>query len=568
MKIRILTAVPLLCTLTLPVFAQTAQSSWVDQFLSRYKPPMTNTATAGPQQTADPTVQALIRSGALPLTVGDMVRLILENNVDITVNRLTPFERQYLTQSLFRPYEPTIQVSASVSRNTTPSASQLVGASALSELTQNYSVGYSQSFSTGTNYGVSFQLNRNSSNSFFNTFNPYYNGRITYSINQHLMRDGFGKDANMRQIRISQNNKSLSEIDFELQMIDLVTAAQQTYWDLVGAEQNIKIAARSLELAEKTLRDNRRQIEVGTLAPIDVVQAESEVAMRQEQVVVATYSEKQFQDQIKKVISRMSDPGLVLAKLNPIEAIRQPVASDIIPVEEAIRYALESRPELQQVSLALKSNEITRQYTKNQLLPVFDIYASYNQNGIGGTQTLRPGFGTDGVTSVIPGGVGDTFRQLFSYNHTGYAVGFNLQFSLTNKATQAEYSRLLTEQQIVESRRTSIQQQIALQVRNASTQVEMNRARIQTVQKALELARRKLDAEEKKFQLGTSEIFFVLQAQRDLTAAETSETQALVSYTKALVEYDRALGRTLKQNQIQIDKQLQASPKTPVYTGN
>src|SRR3989442_13330142 len=179
------------------------------------------------------------------------------------------------------------------------------------------------------------------SNSLFDTFNPSYFGTITYSISQPLLRN-YGRGVNGRQIRIARNNVTVSEIDFELEMIDLVTAAQNLYWDLVFQREDIKVRKQSLELAEKTLRDNKRQVEIGTMAPIEVVQAESEVAQRQEQMVTTSYTADQTQDRIKRLITNLGDPAMVAAQLDPIEPPQRPSPNDEMRLEDGLKYALES----------------------------------------------------------------------------------------------------------------------------------------------------------------------------------------------------------------------------------
>ena len=178
---------------------------------------------------------------------------------------------------------------------------------------------------------------------------------------------------------------------------------------------------------------------------------------------------------------------------------------------------------------------------------------------MGGVQTNRAGLGGSQITSVVRGGLRDALGQLFGYNYSGYSVGFSLSIPLSNKAGRAEYSKVLTEKQAIESKRTRLAQQIALEVRNAHSQVEMNRARIEAAGKALDLANMQLEAEQKKFQLGVSQLRFVLQEQRNVTQTQTTQMQALVNYAKSLVEYDRAVGRTLRKNNIEIDKQLRVA---------
>src|SRR3989442_4105672 len=297
----------------------TAQSNWVEQFLNRYKPPKVNPAAPGTEQVADEPWQKMVPEGALPMSLNDVIRLMLANSLDVTVNRFSPLVNRYLLETMGRPFEPKLDVSAQANRNTIPPTSQLQvgqGTVPFSQLTHRYSIGYGQTFQTGTALSVGFSVNRNSSNSLFNTFNPSYFGTITYSITQPLLRN-YGRDINAWLIRIARNNVNLSEIDFELQTIDLVTAAENLYWDFVYQREDIKVRQQSLALAEKTLADNKRQVQIGTMARIEVVQAASDDARRQEQMVTTTFTADQTQDQGKKLITNLGDPALVLAHLNP-----------------------------------------------------------------------------------------------------------------------------------------------------------------------------------------------------------------------------------------------------------
>src|SRR5881296_2104963 len=356
-------------------------TNFVKEFLNRYRPSKVGLPAAA-QSSQD--VASLIRTGQLPLSVGDLINLIIQNNLDVGVNRLTPLSSRYLIETMYLPFEPTLHLQATVTRNTSPATSQLIGAESLSTLGGAYSLGFSQALDTGTTLGVDFVMNRNSSNSAFNTFNPSYSGLLRYSFSQHLLKD-YGRANNMRSIRISQNNQKISETQFERQLIDL---------------------------AQKTLSDNQIQVRIGTLAPIDVVQAESEVANRRVQYITSTYSEVQTQDQVKKLITSQGDPGLVLAKLIPSQVVPRPQPSDVLPVEQAIKVALENRPEMKQLQLDLQNRKIDLQYTKNQLLPTVDLIASYSQNGVGGKETIRSGFGpTAPIIAQYNGGITDAFGQ-------------------------------------------------------------------------------------------------------------------------------------------------------------
>jgi outer membrane protein len=547
MKRRVLFLLLVFAGLCSPAFAG---QNWVDQILGTYKPK--------PSPTTGPLTQDrlpnLIRNGEIPLSVIDLINLTLENNLDISVTRLSPLASQYAIATNYRQFEPTLAINANFTSDASRSRTQLTGVDSVSQFVDNFSVGYGQTFKTGTDLLVEFTLNRTSSNDAFSTFNPAWLSRMRYQVTQHLL-SGFGSSINTRGIRIAQNNKTISEVQFERTVIDLVAQAQKSYWDLVFAAADIKIKQDSLALADQTLRDNERQVDVGTLARIDLIQSRSQVATRREELIVSNFTQSQIQDQIKKVFSRGPDPGLVLAKITPTQDASAPADADILPVADAIRVALENRPELRQASLQLRNSDIEIEYAKNQLLPIFDVTASYTHSGIGGTETVREGFGPlAAIIAVNRGGAGDSFGDLLKMNQRGYAFGFNLQIPLGNGARQAEYSRISVEKKTNEENIKAVEQQIALEVRNAITAVEMNKARIEAASTSRELADEQYKAEQRRFMLGASTVRFVLEEQRNLEQMQTNENAALVNYRKALVDYDRALGVTLKKNNIDIEK--------------
>ena len=531
-----------------------ARQNWVNQFLKRYKPPAESTTTPLTQDR----LPALIRNGEIPLSVADLVNLTLENNLDINVSRLSPLASEYAIRTNYRPFEPTLAIDANFTSDASRSRTQLTGVDSVSQFVDNFNITYFQTLQTGTDIAVEFALNRTSSNDAFSTFNPAWFSRMRYSFTQHLL-NGFGKSVNTRGIRVAQNNKTISEVQFERMVIDLVSQAEKSYWDLVFAAADIKVKQDSLALAERTLKDNERQVEVGTLARIDLVQSRSQVSTRREELIVSNFTQTQVQDQIKKVFSRESDPGLILARITPTQDANAPTATDLLPVADAIRVAFENRPELRQASLELRNSEIEIQYAKNQLLPILDINANFTHTGVGGTETVRQGFGPDApILSVVRGGAGDSFGDLLKMNNRGYTFGFLLQIPLGNKAQQAEYSRISVQRKTNEENIKALEQQIALEVRNAITAVEMNKARIDAAIDSRVLAAEQYAAEERRFALGASTVRFVLEEQRNLEQMQTNENAALVNYRKALVDYDRALGMTLKKNNISIEKTVAA----------
>lgn len=526
-----------------PVFAQ---SNWVEAFLDRYS---ASHAVAPPEQTR-----------VLSLDTQDFIRLLLENNRDLIVNRFVPLSNLFLIGSLYRPFVPNFHVLGNVSHTKTPSSNLLAGAASLIVLDHDLNIGIDQTLPTGTVYSVDFDFNRSWTNSIFEVINPAYNGTVRYGITQHLLRD-FGRGVNTAQIRIARNNERISELQFELQIIDQVSQALQSYWDLVFATEDAKVKQRSLNLALKTLADNKVQVEIGSMAPIDLVQAEAEVATRRDDLITSEYNIDELQNEVKTIISREPDAALAQARFNPIEPVRLPDRNPLPPLAQAIQFALENRREMKQATYDVDNQEINREYFKNQKKPILDFAAGYSHFGLGGTQTRRTPLSEGAqIIEVIPGGVGNMFSTLFRQLYPSYNAGFNLIIPLGNRAAEADYGRAVNEKELAELRKAATAQRIALEVRNTYSAVEMSRARVETATTARDLSIRRAAAEQTKFELGTSTVRFVLEEQRNMAQSETNYIQALVNYTKAMVAYDRAVGNTLTSNRIQFDTQIPRQP--------
>jgi outer membrane protein TolC len=522
----------------------------IDRFLSHYKP---SQATLSGPLTPD-RLQGFVRNGEIPLSMTELITLTLENNLDIKVSRLSPVASEYAIRTAYRPFEATLVIDANLTSDTARSRTQLTGVDSVNQAVNNFSVGYFDKLEAGTDLQFDFTLNRTATNNLFSTFNPAWFTSMKYQVTQHFL-NGFGRNVNTRTIRVAKNNKTISDAEFERTVMDLVSQAEKTYWDLVFSAAEIRIRKDSLTLAEKTLSDNLIQVEVGALAKIDLIQSRTQVATRREELIVSTSTQMQIQDRIKKLVSRDPDPGLVLAKISPTQDPNAPAPTDILEPVDALRVALENRPERRQAILQLRNAEIEVEYAKNQLLPIFDVTGSYSHSGVGGTQIIRNGLDPfQPVTAIIRGGAGGAFSDLLNNHSRGYALGFNLQIPISNASRQAEYSRVTVEKKTNEDNIRALDQQIALEVRNAITSVEMSKARFEAAAISRELAKEQMEAEQRRFELGASTVRFVLEEQRNFEQMETNENAALINYRKSLVDYDRALGVTLKRNNINIDK--------------
>ena len=553
MKTRISLTLLMLLLIAAPAGAQS--KNFVADFLYRYNP---EPAAAPP---ADPpgSMAQFIQAGEIPITMHDVVNMMIDQNLDIQSNRFTPRSSALQTLVFYRVLQPSLTVNVTFANNSSFSTSQLNGASNLGLLQNNFSISYAKNFKWGTTVGVATTMARSKTNNAFSTFNPSYVGKITYSVSQHLLQNR-GSLINLRQVYQSENNEKISESQFEVQLTNLLVTAQKAYWDLVFSEKDLQVKQASLNLAKQTLEENKQKVEIGTMAKIDVVQTQLDVAQRGDSVVGANGTVTQAQDQIKKLISSSNDSSMFLINLKPMESPRSPSPNEIPMLKDALATALENRPEIRQAMLDLKNKDLDVQYTKNQTKPALDVSANFSQNGTGGTQRILGNvLGQSTVTDVIPGGIADAFRQMWGFNYTGYNVGVTLVIPLDNKAAKADFSRAVNERRLSDSRMEATTQAIALEVRNAITQSEVARARVDTARATLDLARQTAEAEKAKLDLGTGLLKFVLESQRDVATYETAQIQAEVNYTKALIDLDRAMGMTLKRNGLELNKALSGS---------
>jgi outer membrane protein len=547
---KVVLSLLLVFTLAVPAMAS---SDWVSDFLRRFHPPKPAAAPAPAAATSS--LSQILRTGEVPINMNDVINMMIDNNLDIRANRLAPRTSYFQSLVFYRALMPSLHLTGNIARDVALSSTQLNGADSQIRDTSSWDLGVSQSFATGTSVTVDLTMNRLLTNSNNSIFNPSYTSRVIYTVGQHLLQNK-GRIVNMRQILEGQNTEKSTEAAFELQLTALIVQAQKSYWDLVFAGQDLNVKQKSLELAKRTLDENKQRVEIGTLAPVDLVPTEAQVASVNDLIVQSQFTVTSAEDQIKKLVSSEKDPSLFLIKLKALELPTRPEGVDIPTLEEAVRIALENRPEVRQAQLDLKNKDIEVIYTDNQRKPLVDVTAAFDQNGLGGTQ--RRGFllGTPVLNPATPGGVFDSFGQLFGYGYTGFSAGFNVVIPLNNKAANADYQRALNDQKMSQSKIDSTIQSIELDVRNSLMQVQMYKARIDTAKVARELSERTLAAEQDKFSLGTSTIQFVLNDQNSVAQAETNELQTLVNFTKALVDLDRSMGLSLKKNNIELDRTL------------
>ncbi len=414
---------------------------------------------------------------------------------------------------------------------------------------------YTQGLQSGTTVGVGFTNSRITSNNPFNIVSPSLASGFKFQVSQHLLQ-GFGFLPNDRLIRITKNNREITDVAFRLQIITTVDQIENLYWNLVFAYENVRVQQEALAFAQKTLSDNQKQVQIGSLAPIEVVRAQNTVASDQQSLVQAQTNLQLQQLLMKNALSRnLQDPQLANAEVIPTTTMALPQQEPISPTEDLVNQALQHRAELVESRIDLKNREISEKALKNALLPSLDVFAYYGGSGIGGDQnsagTCGSGNGLPAGLCTPPGsfpssGYGTTLNKLVNSSAPDKGAGFNLNIPIRNRQAQALQIRGQLEYRQAQMRLQQIENQIRIEVRNAQFSVTQNRAAVQASQAAVELAKQSLEAEQKKFNLGASTSTLVLQNQSLLATAESNLVSAQAAYEKAEIELDRATGLLLE----------------------
>ncbi len=446
-------------------------------------------------------------------------------------------------------FDPILIANMNIEQQTSPLTSSFItGTNRLQQNFGNMNFNYFQGFSTGTTMNVAFTNQRVATNNLRSVIDPNVASNFRLTVTQPLL-SGFGFLPNRRFIRIAKNNREISDVAFRQQVITTVTQIQNIYWDLVNAYEDTRAKERSLALAQKTLADNKKQVEIGTLAPIEITRAESEVSTREGDLIVSQTSLQLQQLLMKNAISRsLSDPALAAAPVIPTDTMSLPAQEPVVPVQDLVSDGLAHRPELAQSRIDLTNRDINKRSAANALLPSVNVVGFYGNAGLAG-QT-NPNCVPAGSPECTPppdflGGWSSAVGSIFYHTYPDYGIGLTVNIPIKNRSAQADQVRSELEYRQAQMRLQQLQNQIVIEVRNAQFSVQQNRARAAAAQEARRLAQESLDAEQKKYALGASTNTLVLQAQRDLATADSNLVAAMSAYEKARVELDRSVGRTL-----------------------
>jgi outer membrane protein len=578
-----------------------------------------------------PRIEQMVRDGRLQLTLQDAVELSLENSLDIEIQRYTPWladtdillakaggsPRGFLSVAAvpgsvasdviassanvpFLNLDPSLTAGVSVFDGNVPINNPFIsgtGTTGTSTLllpekihSSAFNFGYSQGFNSGTTFTAAWDNTRGSTSPTADVLNPSVTTTLTATVSQQLL-SGCCFQVNRRNLIIAKNNRKIADLVFIQQAITTVTNTITAYWELVYARENVKVEQQAVAVSEKLYNDNKKQLEIGTMAPLDVTRAESELASDQGNLLVAQTTQLQDEQVLKNAISKNPlAPNLINVEIIPLELPTRPEAIEAATYEDAIKEAFGKRPDVLQEVYNLKNADVDVKATANALLPLLTLSAQYIGNGLAGNVITTGPAVTEISPSTIPvvdangnpvaipgttpgsqvpifvpnvttsaagagvthGGFGNAQAQIFHNDFPEYALSLNLTLPIRNRAAQSESARAILTQRQIEAQVLQIKNAALLDVRNTFIALEQDRARVDAAVKARELQQQTFDAEQKKYQLGASTVYLVIQTQRDLVTAQGTELRALADLVEAKANYERALGRTLETNRVTI----------------
>ena len=561
-----------------------------------------------PELTNSPRIDQLIHDGKLALSLQDAVELALENNLDIAVQRYYPWVADasilktkaggagystpgadFTTSSAnlgLLSYDPQLSSGVLLDDRSTPVNNPFISGTGTSQLAAlkthatQFTNQYSQNFETGTNFNVSWNNTRSSSTTSANFFNPAVQSTLSIAFSQSLL-NGYGLSMNTRNIRIAKNNRQIADWAFTLQAITTITNTITAYWELVFARENVQVQQQAVTVAQKLYEDNKKQLGAGTMAPLDVTRAQSELATDHQNLIVAQTVRLQDEQILLNAIAK--DPlaaNLVNVEIMTLDQPKQPELIEATSFADAIKEAFAKRPDLQEQVLNLKNAAIDVQATRRALLPTATLSAQYNSVGLAGNSPIRgastfvdngfpivdangtpvtvngvPIFESAAKTAVIGNsqqGFTTAQSQVFHSQFPEYLAQLTLNLPLRNRSAQADNARALLTQRQLETQLQQLKNAALLDVRNTYIALTQDRAQVDAASEARQLQQETFDAEQKKYRLGASTVYNVILTQRDLITAEGTELRALANLEEAKANYERALGRTLEVNHVTI----------------
>jgi len=480
------------------------------------------------------------------ISLQEAIAKTLKNNLELKIEIINKEKSEKSLISSESIFIPNLNMSFSNSETNRPSTGSLDGADVSVNKRLSLMVGLEKKFSLGGTIKVEMNNSRNETNSSFSSVNPALNTTLTLSLSQPLLK-GFGTLSTKKDIYIAVNNVKKSKLQLKSKIIDLIYSTEEAYWNLVYAYQNLEAKKKSLEEARNFLKQNKRKVEIGTSAPIDILSAKAEVATRESDVVSAEQSIQTQEENLKSIINIKDRNN----KIIPID--RPEIKRFEADFKNYLLEALNNRPDINMAKLDLENYKITVRYMKNQLLPDLSLQASYYTNGQGGTQLIYgPGsiFGPREIIGTIEKSIWDSIQESVENKYLNYSISLNLKIPLNNKKEKAQYvsSKLDLKKSFLTLK--NLENKVYSEVKNGIKGIQTNKKLYDKNEIALKLQAQKLKAEKMKLSVGLSTNYQVLTFQRDYANSVASKLQSLINYKLSLAKINQIIGRTLKEYNI------------------
>lgn len=487
----------------------------------------------------------------LNLTLEDCILKTLKNNLGVMIQELNPEISAASLAKAREKFYPTLQFGYTQRRNNTPSFSGLESIESTVTKYNDLNGQLSQAIPFGGTLNISFDTYKNFTTQNFQTWNPRYYSTLRFDFTQPLLQN-FGYNMSRKEIIIAKNNLAASQAQLEKSIMDTIYSAEQAYWNLVYAIEDLKVKQQSLKLAQELLEKNLRSVEVGTLAPLDVLSARSEVASREADIIQAETAVKNAEDQLKTLMNMSEEEQKRYTTIIPVDTPK--FEQKEISLEEALSIALANRPDLRNLQINLKTQEFNLSVAKNQLLPVLNLTASYWSPGLSGDRLIylnnNPLTGV--IVDVIPGPRSNSIKDALNFKYQNWSVGLTLNIPLSNVISKANYTQARLNLEQAQLSLKQQEQQVMLEIKTALRNLQANLKRVQAYRVARELQEQKLAAEEEKLKVGQSTNYTVLMYQRDLANARSAELKAIIDYNISVANLEKVLGLSLKNRNMKV----------------
>jgi outer membrane protein TolC len=488
----------------------------------------------------------------LELSLKSYLDLVMANNPNVSIQRLSVITFEDAVMRAFGNFDPLGTASFQSTRSLTQGTTALSGASTLDLLTQPFSLGWQQLLSSGATYNIGYFDTKSSTNSSFATINPTYNSSLNVSFSQPLLR-GRGSFITKLPITIARARLASARSTVEDQVIQILVNAEQAYWAVVGAREGVRVAEENYKLADTALKRANRELELGASSPLDIFQPQANFANAQLARIQARYTLQQMEDALRMQMGADLDVKYRSMPIVATEPVTPPPDADL-DRERMVLLAMEKRQDLRAARQSLDVDDLNIKQANDNLRPNLALNGQYSTSGVGGpAYQLQNAFGAGSqVVSVTPGGITDALSQMFGFGQPTYGFGLSLTLPIRNRAAAANLTDAAVGKKIDALRLRAIAQTVRLQVLNAITNLENSRASVALARSARDLAQKRVDAEQKKYELGIDQIFFVLAAQTDLTTAESQLVNQTISYRLNQLALLRALGTLLEERRVTI----------------